>query len=167
MLCVTIYFLTSEQAAAATYRHLAPLKDFVPIVRRLYAISDRPDLNAEFHRAFSIYIGYAIIQIVCLIFLVSRLWQRIAFHRAGAKHRFGFWAGVTMSLLANFFVFFGDFNLANASGKYANKLANGDYFMSFFYCFLIPVTNIFLYVLIRSRYEKEGPDLYAPVQKAS
>ena len=171
MACLTIYFVNSTQGAATTYHALAPLKDFVPIVRRLYSVLQQPDVNPTLHRGFAIYLSFAVIQISCLLLLAVRLWPRIVFRRAADKpqlgfaankHRIGFWLGVMLFLIINFSAFVGDFDMANTSGKYANRLASDDYVMSFVYCLMIPVGNFFLFALLLGRYEGLKAELTSP-----
>lgn len=164
MVCLTIYFVNSAQGAAATYHAFAPVKDFVPIVRRLYSVLQQPDINPTLHRGFAIYVGFAVIQIACVLLLAVRLWPRIMFRRAADKpqldksqldkSQLGLLFGVMLFLIINFFVFFGDYDMANTAGKYANRLARDDYFMSFVYCLLIPAMNFLLCAVLLGRYER-------------
>jgi hypothetical protein len=172
MICLTIYFVSSAQGAAATYHALAPLKDFVPIVRRLYSVLQQADINPTLHRGFAIYIGFAVIQIACVLLLAFRLWPRIVFRRAGdkpqldksqlAKSQLGLLLGVMIFLIINLFVFVGDFDMANTTRKYANRLASDDYFMSFVYCLLVPTMNFLLCLVLLGRYERLTAEAISP-----
>lgn len=156
MASITIFFIMSDQGAATTYHYLASLRDFVPIVRRFYAIIDRADQNVEFHRIFSIYMSYAAIQIFIFLFLAFHLLSRIQFTRVGSKGRLKFWVGLTVILLGYFFIFVGNYDLANSAGKYANRVGSGDYTFYFWCCLLIPIANFFLFSAVLTRY---GNDL--------